>query len=178
MKYFNNKTWSEISREERFFCAELFFELKSNPNPFLSLIGKGAKDYEIAYEVCFYRDVLHAYKRSIKGTNLPQKRTFDLALFSEDEIIIVEAKAAQGFDNKQLDSFNMDIANIESLFQLIECNTPKICLIAIYSSKYSPKAETVTNFQIAVTWKELSECYPTKNELFLSADNTYQKLIS
>lgn len=174
MNYFNNKTWAQISREERFFCAELFFEIRNNPKPFLELLGKKSDSYEIAYEVCLYRDLLKAYGKSIKATSLPQKRTFDLALFSEDEIIIIEAKANTGFDSKQLESFNEDIANIGSLFKLIGHKTPKISSIAIYSSRYSPKAKTIVDFQKTITWKELSEIYPAKSELFISADETYK----
>lgn len=173
MKYFNNKAWAHITREERYFCAELFFELRENPKPFFELIEKKAEVFEIAYEVCLYRDILKAYGKSIKASSLPQKRTFDLALFSENEIIIIEAKANTGFNNKQLDSFNEEVANIKSLFKLLGHKTPKISTIAIFSSKYTPKPETVKNFIKTITWKELAKLYPSKKELFISADNTY-----
>jgi len=175
MKYFRNKTWSETTREERLFCAELFFEIRKNPIPFLELIGKENKDYEVAFESCFYRDVLKAYGISIKdkGIDLPPKRTFDLALFAEDEIVIIEAKAKQGFDSEQLESFEADFNNIWKLFDIIGENVPKIEIIALCSSRYKPKNATLINFVKTITWKELIDVYPNGKEMFLRADEIY-----
>ncbi len=173
MKYFNNKSWSQISREERFFCAELFFKIRSNPKPFLAFLGKKSENYEIAYEVCLYRDLIKANGESIKEASLPQKRTFDLALFSEQEIVIIEAKANTGFIKDQLDSVENDKTNIARLFKLIGHKPPKISTIAVYSSKYSPKKQTIKYFDKVITWKDLAEMYPDKKELFISANESY-----
>lgn len=38
--YLNNKKWSQITRDERFFCAELYFEIKKDPAMFLNWLAK------------------------------------------------------------------------------------------------------------------------------------------
>jgi hypothetical protein len=63
MEYFNGKTWDQVTREERFFCAELYLKFKENWMPFLEKYKINAEnEYEIGYEVCFYRDILREYK--------------------------------------------------------------------------------------------------------------------
>jgi hypothetical protein len=62
--------------------------------------------WEPAYEACFYRDLRHLNGRT--GPLHSPKRTFDLCLFSEQAILIIEAKAQQSFDGEQLTSFAAD----------------------------------------------------------------------
>ena len=147
VSYFeNNKgdqaAWKYITRDERFFCFELYQSLKADQKAFITLIKEGvneknnltnqkrrefletivSKKFDVGVEVCFYRDLLKWNGEGIKEHNLPQKRTFDLALFSNDAIIIIEAKAQQGFDTKQLLEFEEDKNNIEDLFKIIHKN--------------------------------------------------------
>ena len=178
MKYFlNNQTWSEITREERYFCAELFYEIRNNPIPFLSIIGRNNDiEYELGYEVCLYRDVSYSQKRSIKSSPFPQKRTFDLALFSDEEIIIIEAKANQGFDNQQLNDFKKDKELIMNLFQIDQKEHFEISLIALVSSRYRPSPATKEFFSNSfITWKKIAEIYPDRAEIFYRADSIYNR---
>jgi hypothetical protein len=109
IEYLNNKSWKEISREERLFCAELYHAISHDQKPFLELLGIDSnKSFDVGYEVCFYRDVLSEYGKSINRKELPQKRTFDLALLSNQEIYIVEVKAQQGFAIGQLKDIEQD----------------------------------------------------------------------
>ena len=36
--YLNGKKWADITRDERFFCAHLYFEMQKDLKPFLNLL--------------------------------------------------------------------------------------------------------------------------------------------
>ena len=136
--YLKGKTWLEITREERLFCAYLYFDIINTGIPhFITQLNnldrniqlESNKEWDIGFEVCFYRDLLYYYgnkekpirvvneKREKEGLpKFPEKRTFDLCLFSEDEILIIEAKAQQGLESEQCDTFKNDVENIKELF--------------------------------------------------------------
>ena len=191
--------WDNITRDERYFCSELFHNLRSDQSGILSLIKEGiiaeekkgkeklnflknieSKRFDIGFEACFYRDMLYLYKDKRKEyearngkIKLSYKRTFDLALFSEDAIIIIEAKAQQGFDTKQLDVFRKDKNDIKELFQIIGKNKPQVFMIGLYSSKYSPKSTTISPFDSIIKWKDIAEKYPDSKDLFIHANDIY-----
>jgi hypothetical protein len=85
-------------------------------------------DWEVGYEVCFYRDILKLYGHGVKekmedliakiGPNAVNliKRTFDLVLFSSDTIVIIEAKSAEGLTTEQFKEFKID----EVVFKIIK----------------------------------------------------------
>ena len=175
IEYLNNKTWAEVSREERLFCAELYFQMRHDIKPFLDLLGiDKTKSFEIGFEVCFYRDVLKEYGKSVKYEKLPQKRTFDLVLFSNDEILIIEAKANQGFESEQLKYFKDDEEKIKTLFSILQLNVPKISFYAIHSDKYAPTHDVKKCFTKLITWKEISEKYQSAQVYFDRANETYE----
>jgi hypothetical protein len=37
--YLGNKRWNEITRDERYFCAELFFDIKQDVNQFVKWLN-------------------------------------------------------------------------------------------------------------------------------------------
>ena len=178
LSYFKNQAWIDIAREERYFCLELYNEMRKDLKPFLGLLEiSKEKQFDIGFEVCFYRDLLKAHGRGIKETEFPQKRTFDLALFAEDEIIIIEAKAQQGFDNEQLKIFKNDIKKIDNLFKEIYKEPIKNKrLIGICSSKYTPKEDTKEQFHNnkIITWAQIADVYPDNKEIFRRADDIYR----
>ena len=105
--YLDGKRWAQVTREERFFCAHLFglLDEDSEMQKMLSYINDRTGialprdvEWELAFEVCFYRDLRHLEKN--KGELHSPKRTFDLCLFSEGAIVILEAKAQQDFEAK------------------------------------------------------------------------------
>lgn len=114
--YLNGMSWAEVTREERFFCQHLFSLFKEHgPRTFLDYVNCTVgislpldAAWEPAYEACFYRDLWHLKRRT--GPLFSPKRTFDLCLFSEEAVLIVEAKAQQSFDTDtdQLSSFAAD----------------------------------------------------------------------
>lgn len=171
--YLKDKNWKDITREERLFCAELHFSIKRNEKIFIKWLNEKAKlnlspneietEWEVGYEVCFYRDYIHEIKQEWekylitnknKKGKYPSKRTFDLCLFSAKNIIIIEAKAQQGFNQKQLNEIKKDK---HLLNKLLEKKCPKIYIIALYSSKYSPKQQTLDCFDGKFTWAEIPE---------------------
>lgn len=179
--YLNGKKWEEITRDERFFCAHLYFELNRNISPLLEFLGHekiiSAEElnpsiWEVGFEVCFFRDFVFEIgeqnaNKSIKKSAYSQKRTFDLCLFSEQQIIIIEAKSHTGFNTKQLDNFNTDKKNIASLLG-VKC--PSISSIALFSESYKPKPGSLEGFNCQVTWKQLFDMY--SNPIFLRANKS------
>ena len=138
--YLKGMTWSRWTRDERFFCSVLYSYAKSDPKDFAEWIIENAGlpisstgDWDIGFEVCFYRDYLWHQKKSAKKRNLPFKRTFDLCLFNGKAIIIIEAKVCEGFITKQNDKFAEGRKKLKSLPGLESID---VQIIALASSKY------------------------------------------
>ena len=100
LQYFKNTSWADITREERYFCAELFFDIKKSPKQFVEFLNKKLEmnfdidqHWEIGYEVCLYRDYLFSIGEPVrpkyKEQKYPQKRTFDLCLFSDTNLSLI-----------------------------------------------------------------------------------------
>lgn len=116
--WLDGRTWAEVTRDERFFCQALYAHiLREGAGSFvrdlvdlhgLAVDPDGA--WEVAYEACFYRDLWQHRGRA--GALYSPKRTFDLALFHERAIVVVEAKAAQDFDREQNRVFQRDLDEI------------------------------------------------------------------
>lgn len=72
--YLNGKKWIDISREERLFCAHLYFQIQKDVNKFIDELNRLFEDlslpmdceWKVGYEVCFYRDFLSFSNRHIK----------------------------------------------------------------------------------------------------------------
>jgi hypothetical protein len=153
--------------------------------------------WEIGYEACFYRDMIYHIKEKTIGTInkkrqmqgnpeiFPPKRTFDLCLFSNDHIVIIEAKVQQGLKSKQCEEFKDDEKYLDELFAEINLPCPEITFIVLASSQYlkSPSF-TLTNgvgknlienakyLKGFISWKQISEMY--NNELYIDADAKYK----
>jgi len=182
LPYLHGRTWTAISREERFFCAELYFMLSRMPDlkpvvrwmneqcPDLQLSVEGS--WSVGYEVCFYRDHIHAFhfngSNSIRDKVVPEtdrpfmfKRTFDLVLFHAEHLVIIEAKAQQGLSVGQIAHFERDK---EDLNWLLGTLAPKVHLVLLCSQSYSKKTragELRERFDGTVTWKGFSEMATT-----------------
>jgi len=175
--YLRNKSWSEITREERYFCAELYFDIKKNPQEFIEFLNRELQEnfeinqyWEIGYEVCFYRDYLFSIGEPVrphyKGQKYPQKRTFDLCLFSATDMIIIEAKADQNFSKSQLKSLKDDKEILLSKLLKENGKVPTISTVLLCSSKYAAEIDGYKKF----FWNDLASLYDnpiykTANEL-------------
>lgn len=151
LTYLNNNSWLDITREERYYCSELFFHFREDPLKLINLLFKtktinclDKKDlkskWEIGYEVCFYRDLIHHLNKTrdnkIKIDNYNRKRTFDLCLFSENKILIIEAKVQSGFDSKQMKHFKKDEKHFNNLGIKEGIKFPEIHLVGLAADTY------------------------------------------
>jgi hypothetical protein len=97
------------------------------------------------------------------------KRTFDLCLFSNNHIVIIEAKAQQGFHGDQLDEFEKDKDNIK---KLSEKKDLKVDVVLLHSWKYKPRDKRIKGSP-RFTWKDIYDTFE-KNKLFDKADKLYK----
>lgn len=185
--YLGGKSWSEITRDERYFCAELFFEIKQDINQFVKWLNNQVSldltaieldsEWEVGYEVCFYRDLRRAQGEFIKGSGYSQKRTFDLCLFSHNRIIIIEAKSQTGFGGDQNESFTNDPDKILSLLEKSE-NEFSVDIIGLASSKYLNSKRRNDLPEIfkdkCFTWEQVFTSY-CRRQVFLDANESYGK---
>ena len=168
--------WHSISREERYFTAILFHDLRTAPNPFWDLLRLNSRRHvapsevaDVAFEACFFRDVSH--RGLITRHKELEKQTFDLVLFlSNREIVLIEAKAQQGFAKDQIDNLknSREIIASENIFKAVH-------LGALFSSGYSPKERTICDFDMHMTWAQLSQIreYARNARFYERADKIY-----
>ena len=177
--------WAEITREERFFTATLYHDVKNNTKPLYELfrkklgsrISSAERIVDYGFEVCFFRDAVKAgiipsrYLEQEKKTR--EKQTFDLVFtLSDKSLIIVEAKAQQSFSTKQLNELRKArdiIANIP------EWPYKPVYLGALYSSIYTPRDTTLEYFDIKITWEEIRVAYLENELIYQRANNIHRK---
>lgn len=195
----SKESWLDISREERLFCAHLyeFLREKENCRKFIDKLEptklettqkKVSQDalrkdnYEVGYEVCFYRDLAHARylgcdraRERLKELDqkpwFSKKRTFDLCLFGEKHIIIVEAKAQTYFDlnSKQIKGLRCEEKNIKKLFEELgvggkDVKIVTVCLASsilfccdIWQQRKGHTEKVKAKCDFITTWKSLSQ---------------------
>lgn len=177
--------WSEVTREERFFTSILFHDIILDSKPFIALLASkweltpNVSILDVGYEVCFFRDAFHAEPKLInKRYHELEKQTFDLVLWLSDQsIIIIEAKAQQGFRTDQMIMLNQSKEIMQSLSSH-EYPMYNILLVGLCSSKYGLKESTKKYFKAIIRWKEVVRCYPKHESDYYRADDIYRdKLI-
>lgn len=175
-KYLDGYRWDQVTRDERFFCQRLYELIKAEPvENFVQYLSDTlvldlpiGGEWEIGYEVCFYRDVWQLRNR--KGKLYSPKRTFDLCLFGESAILIIEAKAAGGFDPDQNVVFKRDIAEVRNLTQIED-----VRLVGLCSSKYILDRGSESTFGTnVIRWRELAARY-NQDDILNRADAIYEK---
>ena len=164
--YLKDRHWLDLTRDERFFCAELYQQLKhaDNLRSFLDLVndklrkpnaGESRSDrlptdpglWEVGFEVALYRDVVHSLGHrgnghgpyTIGNSGFSRKRTFDLCLFSATQLIIIEAKVCEGLDSDQLGAFEQDRTKVR---QLLTVDTPEVLLVGLWANSYQRKLDS------------------------------------
>lgn len=180
LSYLGGKQWWEITRDERFFCSHLYHLIRERGvAAFVEILNERGKlcldstaAWEIAYEVCFYRDLSKHQKTSGAEHVSPYslKRTFDLALFSETAIVIIEAKAQQCYDPGQVATFKTDVQEVTDA-----TGVQNVVLVALASSK-APRGEFDTSCfgDRYVTWKQIAEMYDD-DPILHRADEIYEE---
>ena len=179
--------WHDVTRDERTFCAELYFVIKQDVLQFVKWLDEKVSlqltedelksEWEIGFEVCFYRDVRKLQNNPVKGSGFSQKRTFDLCLFSENRIIVIEAKSQTGFGGDQNDEFDKDPENILKLLNRTP-NDLLVNVVGLASSRYlnSPKRKELPECFAgrSFSWSDVFHAY-CRRQVFLDADNCYGK---
>lgn len=182
--YFHNHTWAELTRDERFFCAILYMHASKDPAGFARWVIETSKldisadgVWDVGFEVCFYRDMLWHMNTSAVTCKLPPKRTFDLCLFGERDIVVIEAKVFEPFDAGQNEDFEKDKAFIRQVPGMTKV-TPHV--IALASSKYFKNSVvyghegTLKVFEGKhVTWLQAAAQYGN-DSLLARADELYK----
>jgi len=195
--YLKNKPWSAWTRDERFFCSVLYADAHSNPAEFAAIVGRlsgvalRGGQWDLGFEVCFYRDYLWqlkqksaSYEAFAASLGLPRtpslKRTFDLCLFGESQLVVIEAKVCEGFTLSQNTEFDDDRAMIAGLpgFEGVE-----VVLIGLASQSYldgrgprdeSGNRQALTVFDGTMSWGALaSEFKGESSQLLRQADEMY-----
>jgi len=184
--YFKKKeNWINISREERLYCAHLYFQIRADIMKFVDWLNDNKNlslptncEWEIGYEVCFYRDYLknlgedpiRVENRKYPEDKYSEKRTFDLCLFSENHVIIIEAKVKEHFGQEQLNDTIQD----EKLVRRVLKSDLKVYTILLAQSKYINSdrflgtKENQDKFDKRISWEEMNNLYP--DDIFSQAD--------
>ena len=182
IKYLRNRPWSDWTRDERFFCSILYNRACRDAAGFASWLIQEADlqlsddgKWDLGYEVCFYRDFLWQTNSTATAFGVPDQRTFDLCLFGEQSIIIIEAKVYEAFGSAQNSDFGLDKKRIASLPGL---EGLEVRVVALASSQYFAnqatygRDDTLSVFDGFVTWSKIAERYP--NKLLEQANRTYK----
>jgi len=182
--YLGGKNWLDVTREERLFCSYLYWDIKDKEKDFILWLNENTDlelrvddKWEVGYEVCFYRDLKKMKGESIRGTEYSPKRTFDLCLFSEDTIVIIEAKVQQGFDESQVKVFEKDRHDIRRITR----KNIEVLVVALASSKYFDnynrygKHNILAKFDALITWEQMNDLYNNSRGIYLQANESYKK---
>ena len=180
-KYLGGENWINFSREERLFCAHLYWRIRNQERTFIQWLNENTSlyleedcEWEVGYEVCFYRDYYFKMRNEpIKGSGYSEKRTFDLCMFSQNKILIIEAKAQQKFKKEQL----KDIKDDKKFIKKLLGDNIEIELIALASSKYYDNLKEYGDISILdeftqITWKEMDNLF--EKDIFGKADKKYK----
>lgn len=180
VSYLDDRPWAIWTREERFFCAVLYSHAAKDPRRFASCVIDTARlgvdpggEWDLGLEVCFYRDYL--WRKGLttaKASDLPAKRTFDLCLFGERDIIIIEAKVCEPFGLRQNAVFANDRDMINDKLGLKHLG---VHVVALASSRYfagKVRPDTLVDFAGRLEWRQLAAEYGD-DPLLGRADSMY-----
>lgn len=181
--YLKECSWLDVTREERLFCSYLYWDIKGKEKDFVLWLNENTDlglrvddNWEVGYEVCFYRDLQKLRKEPLDLTRYSIKRTFDLCLFSENTIVIIEAKVQQMFSKNEVQEFQKDRENIPAIIG----KDLDVVVVALASSEYFKNYRkygrhdilSKPNFDAQIKWKQLYDLY--RREIYLEADRKYK----
>ncbi len=182
ISYLDNQPWLEWTREERVFCAMVYEQARKDVRRFAQFVREKSglaypvsADWDVGLEVCFYRDFLWHHGNSAIEKGYSQKRTFDLCLFSEETIVIIEAKVFGIFNKDDAKKLNSDIAKVKELICRpdIKLNTVALASSTYFSNhKKFGKEEVLASFDGFITWSDLYNEY--SDNIFEKANSLYK----
>ena len=171
--WLQDEQWLEVTREERQFCADLYSEIRDDPGKLIQFIEEhcayskcpqvkrldSTAKWEVAYEMAYYRDLKH--KGWAQGTECSESshRKFDFGLLSDKQLVIVEAKAQQGFVSGDIDKLNCDVDTIKKSRGDLEIFVVALCSSCWFCSKRRDVSiGSVADY--VITWKTLGADLP------------------
>jgi len=169
--------WSEVTREERFFTAMLFQAVMKDPGPMTDILrstfgfSEGVRIVDVGYEVCYFRDAWLVRLIQNRQSSL-EHQTFDLVFWlSDGSMVIVEAKAQQAFDTKQVQK----LKDARPILLKERC-AKEVLLLGLHSSNYHPTTAS-SGFDKCLAWNDLVQAgiYPTMAAHFSRADSIYRQ---
>lgn len=189
--WLENNPWGNFTREERQFCADLYCLLRSDQENLTKLVGlindkatqrngsaaepfinklKGGDRWEIGVEVAFFRDYSHFFQ--IKDDKFGSKhRKFDMALFSNDQFIIIEAKAQGRFKKEDLSTLQKNKELLKNKFKDVQIHSVLLC-----SSIWKHRGDWIYSYcDSKITWDQLSQLFKNTPfcQSFKRADDVY-----
>ena len=180
--YLEGRNWTNWTREERFFCAVLYGHARRDPSALAVWVIEPANldlppegEWDLGYEVSFYRDFLWPTEETARQRKYP-KRTFDLCLFGQTSIVVIEAKVFERFAANQNSAFAKDAQLIGGLPGL---ESLQVRTVALASSKYFKNAgryarpDALKVFDGVIKWSDLAALYGD-DSLMLRADALYK----
>ena len=178
--YLHDKSWVQITREERQFCAALFGIVRKKPEDFIQLLNRKAKslrsnsialddqlEWEVGFEVALGRDL-----RDQDVEFLGSQRKFDLVFFSNSHMVVVEAKAQQRYSTEELARYESDQRQLRSALRGIDVIFVGLCSEQYLNSKHR-KLDLSKGLDAMLTWKQIEARWP--DEHFRRADYVYDK---
>lgn len=182
ISYLKYHPWSDWTRDERFFCSVLYNHAIKDKSKFAKWVCMTANlnlpiegPWDVGYEVSFYRDYLWQQRKRAADPNVSNQRAFDLCLFSDHALVIIEAKVFEPFKSKQNDEFAKDKKRITELPGLEHVQVRLVSLASsIYYKNQTERgsATTLSMFDGRLTWAQAAEFY--KDPLLDQADRTYK----
>lgn len=176
--YLDDQPWSSWTRDERFFCSVLYSYAQGDAAALANwliattdLSGTSSTQWDLGYEVCFYRDYLwHRGGETAAAQDLPRKRTYDLCLFGDQDLVIIEAKVCEAFDPSQNREFEEDKSHIARMLGLA---APRVHSVALASSRYFENARPTSVAWACghLTWAHVADKYAS--QLLWQADMMY-----
>lgn len=180
-EYLDKLNWTDITRDERFFCSELYrvvygceLEFVHWLKKIISLDLNTSNDWTIVPEVCFYRDYEMHFPDSITSDMYSPKRTFDICLFGDEQVVIIEAKSHQEMPLAEARRIQNDAANVQCILKLRSRPTT----VALVSDDYRDnhqlysRKKPLSYFDGVITWGELENKY--NNKIFWRANSIYK----
>ena len=103
-----------------------------------------------------------ALGRDLRGPSLDilgPYRKFDLVLFSESHIVVVEVKAQQSYSSKELSRFKHEKCKLHNALKL------KVTFVGICSAQYLNRKilDLAAGLDAVLTWKQIAENWSDKH---------------
>lgn len=160
--------WADFTREERFFTAWLYHDLRQASDPFGQQLGLDGQVQDVGYEICFFRDYRHWHGGPQVGS---PKQTFDLVLtLSGQRLVLIEAKAQQGYTTGQLLELQEARRSLPSIVDV-----KAVLLVGLHSSLYKPSPPIRNGFYRMLTWAQIASLYPQNSAIYERADSLYRQ---